>query len=104
MVEIAYILPHVHEGGHSIELQDAVTNETLCYASRENGGIIYGNGTEPGDEAGYITGFRTCRWSGGNAPRYQRRHPMRVIAYYDAERYITGAMARMLIAGYYVTD
>jgi hypothetical protein len=40
MVELAYALPHVHEGGISITLIDAVTNVTLCHVSRDDGGVI----------------------------------------------------------------
>ena len=77
-------------------------NETLCHASRGDGGVAYGSGVDAGDEAGYITGFRTCTWGGDAAPVYERRHPMRLIAYYNASRYITGAMARYVLAGHEV--
>lgn len=102
LVELAYALPHVHEGGYSIELQDGATNRTLCHASIDNGGIVVGHGSEAGDEAGMITGFRTCTWSAGSAPLYPRGHPMRVIAHYHATAPITGAMARMVLAGHHV--
>lgn len=103
VVELAYALPHVHEGGLSITLQDAATNATLCAASRADRGIRYGGGRAAGDEEDFITGFRTCTWSPANAPRLPRNHPLRITAVYDASRYITGAMARFVIAGYDAT-
>ena len=99
-VEIAYILPHLHEGALSIELLDDVSNRTLCRASRDDGSVMYGDGTEAGNERGYITGFRTCTWGAEDAPVYERRHPMRLIAKYDGRRRITGAMARMVVSGH----
>ena len=60
-----------------IELQDAVTSETLCLMTRENGGIRYGTGLEPGNENGYIVGLGLCMWDLGNAPVYKNDHPMR---------------------------
>ena len=101
-LELAYMLPHLHEGGVSISVQDAVTNVTLCSASRADGGVVYGGGSEAGDERGYITGFRSCTWNAATAPRYARSHPMRMVAVYDASRYISGAMARFVTAGHYV--
>jgi len=100
--ELAYALPHLHEGGLAIEMQDALTNRTVCHASREDGGVVYGTGTAAGNERGYITGFRTCTWGETDAPRFGRSHPMRLIAHYDARRYITGAMARMVVVGHEV--
>jgi hypothetical protein len=100
IIELAYALPHLHEGGLAIEMQDALTNRTVCKASREDGGVVYGTGTAAGNERGFITGFRTCAWGGTDAPRFERDHPMRLIAYYDAREYITGAMARMIVAGH----
>ena len=98
LVEVAFMLPHVHEGGLSIEVQDAVTNATLCKASLADGGVVYGASDVAGDERGYITGFRSCSWDGAHAPVYRRAHPMRITATYDASRPIHGAMARMIIA------
>lgn len=99
LVELAWALPHVHESGIYLELVDALSNQTLCRASRGDGGIVYGNGTAAGDESGYIVGFRTCAWGAEDAPLLANRHPLRIIALYNASRYITGAMAsfKMLV-------
>ena len=99
-VELAYALPHVHEGGLSIELQDAVTNKTLVYASVDNGGIVEGSGDDAGNERGFVVGFREIVWTPDDAPVFAYGHPMRIIAYYNATSYITGAMARVLLAGH----
>lgn len=99
-VELAYALPHLHEGGLSIELQDALTNQTILLANRANGGVVYGTGTTPGNERGYITGFRETTWNVADAPVYEFGHPMRLIAIYNATTYTSGAMARVLLAGH----
>ena len=39
---IASALPHMHTFAISIDLQDAITNTTICSMSRDNGGLIYG--------------------------------------------------------------
>lgn len=102
--ELAYALPHVHEGGLLIELHDALTDELVCSASVADGGVRMGSGSAPGDEAGYITGFRECTWGVDEAPRFARGHPMRLTAVYNASRHITGAMARILLAGHLTTE
>jgi hypothetical protein len=56
--------------------------------------VADGTGDTAGDEAGYITGFRTCTWTSETAPRYARNHPMLLRATYDARRYITGGKIR----------
>lgn len=99
-VQLLYALPHVHEGGISCELQDAVTNQTICSATVADGGIIMGTGTEPANERGYITGFRECTWGEGDGPTFPYGHPMRIIAVYNATRRITGAMARTVTVGW----
>jgi len=92
----------VHEGAISIELQDAVTNRTLCYASRADGGILYGSGRTAGNEAGYIVGFRECIFGVHEAPQIAPGHPLRITSYYNATRYITGAMAHMQLKAHAV--
>jgi hypothetical protein len=97
--ELAQAYPHLHEGGISVELQDAVTNRTVCAASRADGTVIYGTGAAAGDEEGYVVGFTVCRWSAG-AERFTRSHPMRVIAVYDASRRRSGLMGTMILVGH----
>ena len=95
LVEVPYMRPHVHEGAISIELLDAMTNHTLCFASRADGGIVYGSGNNAGNEAGYLVGFRECIFGASEAPLIAPGHPLRIISYYNATKHITGAMATM---------
>ena len=90
--------PHVHTGAISATLQDAVTNETLCTVSRENGGLASGTSDRLGDEAGYLVGIRICTWSAETAPRYAIGHPLRAITVYDASEQQYGVMAQWLLA------
>lgn len=100
LVDIVFAAPHLHVAGLSLELIDEVTNKTLChvYASKDNAhGIMYGNGTEAGNENGYMTGLLPCVWGGEEAPRFQRNHPLRTRAVYDSSRGHTGVMSLWLM-------
>ena len=98
LVNLAFAAPHVHVSAISLELQDALTNETICKVSRAPGdGILYGAGRSAGDELNYLTGLRPCTWSAVDAPLFQRSHPMRTIATYDARERQGGVMALWLM-------
>lgn len=99
LVDLVFAAPHLHVAGLSIELIDDITNKTLCsvIASVDNqGGVMYGNGTEAGNEDGYLVGLRPCTW-GSDAPRFQRNHPLRTRATYNASRVHTGVMSLWLM-------
>jgi len=99
LVDLVIAAPHLHIAGLSIELIDDITNKTLCSvkASADNqGGVMYGNGTEAGNEDGYLVGLRPCSW-GSDAPRFQRNHPLRARATYNASRGHTGVMSLWLM-------
>jgi hypothetical protein len=111
LVDLAFAAPHLHVTALSLTLQDAVTNETLCHVERgsgsgsgSGGGVLYGNGTEPGNENGYLVGLLPCTWSGSNAPRLKRSHPLRTTAVYSAASYQTGVMSLWLMNGAQVYD
>ena len=91
--ELAYLKPHLHEGGISIAVIDALSNRTLCSASRDDGGVVYGRGRDPGDEEGYLTSMRPCTWGPDTAPRLARLHPLRLVAVYEARRTHYGVMS-----------
>lgn len=100
LVDLVFASPHLHVAGLSLELIDNVTNKTLCfvYASKDNAhGVMYGNGTQPGNENGYMTGLLPCMWGGENAPRFQRNHPLRTRAVYNSSRGHTGVMSLWLM-------
>ena len=75
--------PHLHTGALSILLQDALTNRTLCSASRANGWLVYGRGFAPGNESGYLVGVQRCAWGADDAPRFAIGHPLRTVATYE---------------------
>ena len=100
LVDLVFAAPHLHVAGLSLELFDDITNKSLCsvFASPDNqGGVMYGNGTEAGNENGYLVGLRPCTWAGGEAPRFQRNHPLRTRAVYNASHGHTGVMSLWLM-------
>lgn len=101
LVDIVFASPHIHYGGISLVLIDPKTNTTLCevHSSPDNsGGVIYGKGSDVGDEDGYLVGLRPCSWSGANAPRFQRDHLLLTRAVYNATKAHTGVMALWLMS------
>lgn len=107
LVDLAFAAPHLHVTALSLTLQDAITSETLCHVERgsgSSGGVLYGNGTEPGNENGYLVGLLPCTWNGSNAPRLKRSHPLRTTAVYNASTYQTGVMSLWLMNGAQVSD
>jgi hypothetical protein len=99
LIEVTQMVPHLHAGGLSLEVQDALTNQTVCRTSVANGGIIYGRNDARGDERGYIIGSRPCTWDGENALRFARSHPVRTIAIYNAAKQVDGAMGMFFTMG-----
>mmetsp|Transcript_38711 Transcript_38711/g.86655 ORF Transcript_38711/g.86655 Transcript_38711/m.86655 type:complete len:491 (+) Transcript_38711:3-1475(+) len=100
LVDLVFAAPHLHVAGLAIELVDDVTNVTLCSvrASPDNkGGVMYGNGDEPGNEEGFLVGLRPCSWDGAKAPRFQRNHPLRTRVVYNASEAHTGVMSLWLM-------
>merc|ERR1719401_1377718 len=100
LVDLVFAAPHLHVAGLSIELIDNLTNQTLCevHATPDNtGGIMYGHGSEPGNEKGYMVGLSTCRWGGQTAQRFRRDHPMRTRAVYNSTMSHTGVMSLWLM-------
>ena len=75
------------------KLEDAVTNEVLCDTSVTNGGIIYGTGTESGNEKGYIVDQSSCGWSADDAPHLETGHLLRSTFVFSASRRQFGMMA-----------
>ena len=97
-VRLFSAMPHVHLHAIHIELIDAVTDETLCLMTRDNGGIRYGTGREAGNEEGYIVGLGMCTWSVEGVPEYRNDHPFRLIAAYNASEPRTGVMAQWIFS------
>jgi len=100
LVDLVFAAPHLHWAGNSLELFDHETNKTLCAVHRtpdNSGGIMYGTGSEAGNENGYMTGLTPCTWGGGDAPRFRRDHKLRTRAVYNATTYHTGVMSLWLM-------
>ena len=98
-VRLQRAIPHMHTGGISLELQDVLTNRTLCKVSKRGGGLIYGKGTAAGDEAGYLVGVRPCTWNASTGPRILSDRPLRSIATYDAHEQRLGVMSQWTLYG-----
>ena len=91
--------PHQHTGAISLELQDAVTNQTLCRVQTEDGSLQYGTGMQAGNERGYLVGTRSCTWDLSDAPRLPPSRLLRTIATYDARSHQYGVMSEWIIYG-----
>ena len=96
-VDLAFAAPHVHVSALSLELQDAVTNTTICKVSRGDG-VAYGGGRAAGDEENYLVGLQPCSFDGASAPRFRRDHRLRTIAVYNATTAQTGVMSLWLMS------
>lgn len=99
LVDLAFAAPHLHYAGMSLELIDHETNKTLCSvhnAPDNRGGVMYGHGTSPGDEDGYLVGLTPCTW-GNDAPRMRRDHLLRMRAVYNSTQHHTGVMSLWLM-------
>jgi hypothetical protein len=100
LVDLVVAAPHLHWAGISLTLIDDETNKTLCEVHRSpdnSAGVMYGNGTTPGNENGYLVGLQPCWWSGDKALRFRRDHKMRTRAVYDASSYHFGVMSLWLM-------
>jgi len=104
LVQLNYAAPHLHLGAISLSLEDAVTNETICKVSVGDRGVSYGTSARAGDEKNYLTGLRPCVWGGDQAKRFERRHPMRSVAVYNASQTLTGVMSLWLMTAAEVRD
>ena len=94
--DVLWTQPHIHSFALSAELQDALTNRTICMCSIENGCLRYGETNNAGDEAGFLTDINPCTFSAGpeSAGRLVRSNPVRsIVRYNTTTRRITGAMA-----------
>jgi len=104
LVALNYAAAHLHLGGISLSLEDALTNETICKVSTADHSVSYGESTRAGDEENYLTGLRPCVWGGDTAKRFERQHPMRTVAVYNASQTLTGVMALWLMTSANVRD
>jgi len=100
LVDLVFAAPHLHWAGTSLELIDPATNKTLCEVHRSDDnkhGIMYGTGSEPGNENGYLVGLTPCNWNSKEAPRFRRDHLLKIRAVYNASTSHTGVMSLWLM-------
>eukprot|EP00927_Polykrikos_kofoidii_P085241 TRINITY_DN9214_c0_g1_i1.p1 TRINITY_DN9214_c0_g1~~TRINITY_DN9214_c0_g1_i1.p1 ORF type:complete len:506 (+),score=55.98 TRINITY_DN9214_c0_g1_i1:70-1518(+) len=100
LIDLVFAAPHLHFAGVKMELIDHETNQTVCEKERGDiaKGVIYGNGTEPGNEKGYLVGLMPCVWNGSVSRRYRRDHLFRSRSTYDATSSHTGVMSLWLMS------
>jgi len=99
-VDLVFAAPHLHWAGISIELIDHQTNQTICEVHRtqnDSAGVMYGHGSNVGNEEGYLVGLIPCKWAGSKAPRFRRDHLLRTRSVYNASMYHTGVMSLWLM-------
>ena len=96
-LELHQAKPHLHTGAISIKLEDALTNETLCYLGRDNGGVLYGTSTEAGNERDYIVAAPNMCVGRGPHAASPAGAALRITGVYDASRQQNGAMVQWLL-------
>jgi hypothetical protein len=90
-IELLTARGHQHKAGMGMELYNARTGELLCKSIPR-----YGNGTEPGNENGFIVGIEPCVWG----PPPMKAPPVlglndqvRIVSRYNASEPHYGVMA-----------
>jgi len=91
LLEIPYMVAHLHYGGIDFSTYDNSTGELLCTSK-----AIYGNGTEPGNENGYLVGMTPCYFEGDDVPVMRKNDLVRHVARYNSSQAHTGVMALWL--------
>ena len=80
---LGWVLRHLHVGGLDISLFNDATGELICRSE-----AVYGNGTEAGNESGYLVGMTPCVFDGGahgeDLPRYRRNDRVRLVTRYNS--------------------
>lgn len=88
LLAIPYMVAHLHYGGIDFSTYNDATGELLCTSKAE-----YGNGTEPGNEAGYLVNMTPCYFEGEDIPVMKATDLVRHVARYNATEPHTGVMA-----------
>merc|ERR1719252_473051 len=86
---------HLHVGGIDVTLYDDDTGEVICRSE-----AIYGNGTEAGNENGYLIGMTPCSFL--TPPVFPKNKKVRTVARYNNTEPHTGVMGLMLSTMYEV--
>jgi len=95
LMSIPYTVGHLHVGGIDVTLYDDDTGEVICRSE-----AIYGNGTEAGNENGYLIGMTPCSFL--TPPVFPKNKKVRTVARYNNTEPHTGVMGLMLSTMYEV--
>ena len=76
-------------GGLDISLFNDATGELICRSE-----AVYGNGTEAGNESGYLVGMTPCVFD--DPPVFKKNDKVRVVSRYNATEPHFGVMALFL--------
>ena len=83
LVEMPYAVGHLHASGIDLSMYNEETGELICRSE-----AVYGNGTEAGNENGYLVGMTPCVFDGGahgeDLPRYRRNDRVRLVTRYNS--------------------
>lgn len=93
LVDVVYIVGHLHRGGMEMSAFNEETNELLCRSLP-----TYGNGTmnEIGNEPGYINSMSACSF---DPPlRMKTTDRIKVVGKYNATQKHTGVMSLLYVA------
>lgn len=93
--ELVHAWGHQHVAGIGLELFKESTGELLCRTRPE-----YGNGTNAGNETGFVVGIPPCVWGRpplAPPPRLRRRDLVRTVARYNSTEKHTGVMALWIL-------
>lgn len=93
LVEIPYIVGHLHVGGIALDVYNDDTGELLCHSVAK-----YGNGTEAGNEEGFVVEMTPCVFEGEDIPVLPKNTKIRTTASYNNTEAHTGVMALTFIA------
>jgi hypothetical protein len=94
-LELVHAWGHQHVGAISLELFRESTGELLCRTTP-----VYGAGTKPGDEAGYLVGIPPCVFGPAPLPappRLKRKEMLRTVARYNSTQQRHGVMSLWLL-------
>lgn len=93
--ELVQAWGHQHVGALGMELYRDATGELLCKTTP-----VYGSGSAPGNEAGFLVGIPPCVWGPpplAAPPRLRRRDWLRTVARYNSTERRHGVMSLWLM-------
>jgi len=86
--EIPYLVGHLHKGGIDLSMYNMTTGDLICRSTP-----IYGNGTEAGNEDGYLVGMNPCYFEGDDLIVAPANEKVRSVVRYNSTEPHTGVMA-----------